>query len=188
MTTPILETQRLLLRPVVFDDHVWVQKLFSQWEVTRYMLAGAVPWPYPADGAHQFFTQKLMPRIEEGVTKAWTIIDKADSAPIGILNLKPGFTDGGHRGFWLDATRHGRGYMSEIVHKTTDYAFGPLAMPLMRMNNAKENTASAKLKINAGAVLIREEEVDFVAGRLTAQWWELTPAQWATSPLKLKFG
>lgn len=184
MTTPILETPRLHLRPIVMDDHVWVQQHFPEWDVVRYMLAGNVPWPYPADGAKQFFTDKLIPKTQSGVLQAWAIVEKASHTPIGVLNLKPGISGGGNRGFWLGTAWHGKGYMSETVRVTTDYAFGALGMPRLVLNNAKPNTASAKLKIKANAALIREEEMDFVGGRMMAQWWELTPKQWATSPLK----
>lgn len=39
---PILETSRLLLRPL--------QALFPHFEILQYMSA-AIPWPYPDDGA-----------------------------------------------------------------------------------------------------------------------------------------
>lgn len=184
MNVTPLETPRLKLRPIEFDDHKWVQQHFPVWEVVRYMLAGNVPWPYPDDGALQFFNAKIMPKTQSGELQAWAIIEKASNTPIGVLNLKPGISGGGNRGFWLGTPWHGKGYMSETVRVTTDYAFDTLGMPKLVLNNAKENTASAKLKINADATLLREEEMDFIAGRMTAQWWELTPERWRASRLK----
>jgi hypothetical protein len=47
---PVLETNRLLLRPLELSDAEQVQCLFPQWEIVQYLNA-VVPWPYPPDGA-----------------------------------------------------------------------------------------------------------------------------------------
>ena len=48
--TPVLETARLLLRPLELVDAEQIQQVFPQWEVVRY-LTDTIPWPYPKDGA-----------------------------------------------------------------------------------------------------------------------------------------
>ena len=47
--TPVLETDRLFLRPLELGDADQIQEIFPQWEVVRY-LSAEIPWPYPMDG------------------------------------------------------------------------------------------------------------------------------------------
>ena len=47
---PVLETERLILRPLREADASAVQRRFPQWEVVQY-LHDEVPWPYPDNGA-----------------------------------------------------------------------------------------------------------------------------------------
>jgi len=62
---PTLETRRLLLRPLELADAEQAQILFPHWEIVRH-LADAVPWPYPADGAHCFYRDVALPAVERG--------------------------------------------------------------------------------------------------------------------------
>lgn len=179
--TPILETPRLLLRPIKVEDSQWVQPLFSDYEVLKYM-HDTVPWPYPADGAAYFYEYKVMPKVRAGEQLVWAIVEKASTTPIGTLSLSP-HDDVDSRGFWLGRAWHGKGYMKEAVYVSTNFAFDKLRMPRLLLNNAKVNTASAKLKIMANATLQKEYDYGYVAGRLLRQDWLLTPDQWRTSPL-----
>ena len=51
--TPVLETGRLILRPLAPADAPAIQRRFPRWEIVRY-LNDRVPWPYPDDGAIRF--------------------------------------------------------------------------------------------------------------------------------------
>ena len=48
--TPVLETPRLILRPMRAGDVPAIQRRFPKWEIVQY-LHDEVPWPYPDDGA-----------------------------------------------------------------------------------------------------------------------------------------
>ncbi|MEX0578694.1 GNAT family N-acetyltransferase, partial [Enterobacter cloacae subsp. cloacae] len=50
MTIPTLTTERLLLKPLVAEDAVQIQKRYPCWEIVRYLVS-SVPWPYPDNGA-----------------------------------------------------------------------------------------------------------------------------------------
>lgn len=182
MTTPILEAPRLILRPSVFEDHVWVQQLFPHWDIVKHMNA-SVPWPYPADGARQYYEHVFMPDIASGKSLGWAVTEKASGVPMGVLQLTPK-SDTDNRGFWLGSSFHNKGFMSEAVVVTTDYAFGPLGMKRLLLNNAKDNAASGNIKLKANATLLEERESDYVCGKAIQQHWELRPDAWATSPMK----
>src|SRR5262250_689118 len=99
MTTPRLETARLLLRPLALEDADQVQALFPQWEIVRFLNA-VVPWPYPADGARTFYRDIALPAIARGEQWVWTLRLKTDPERlIGNISLMRSETD--NRGFWL---------------------------------------------------------------------------------------
>src|SRR5258708_2513522 len=129
--TPALETQRLLLRPLELADADRVQLLFPHWEIVKY-LNSVVPWPYPADGARQFYTEVALPAMARGEQWIWSIRlkDQADQL-IGSISL----ADGEHenRGFWLGLPWHGQGLMTEASDAVTDFWFNTLKRPVLRV-------------------------------------------------------
>src|SRR5262249_51106093 len=97
MTTPPLETARLLLRPLALEDAEQVQALFPQWEIVRHLNA-IVPWPYPPDGAFTYFRDTALPAIERGDQWNWTIRLKRDPGRI-IGNIALIRSEHENRGF-----------------------------------------------------------------------------------------
>jgi [ribosomal protein S5]-alanine N-acetyltransferase len=62
---PVLETARLLLRPLGVDDAGQIQAVFPQWAIVRF-LSRVVPWPYPADGALSYCRDVALPAMARG--------------------------------------------------------------------------------------------------------------------------
>ena len=69
--TPVLETERLLLRPLVPADAPAIQRRFPRWEIVRY-LNERVPWPYPDDGAVHFI-EICQGEMARGEKHHWSI-------------------------------------------------------------------------------------------------------------------
>ncbi|HWZ93039.1 MAG TPA: GNAT family N-acetyltransferase [Polyangiaceae bacterium] len=178
MITPILNTTRLVLRPLRATDEARLQALFPHYEVLKYMNA-AIPWPYPDDGATHFIESALagMAREERFV---WAIVEKAagDDLLIGCIDLFPTKTDD-NRGFWLGLPYQGKGYMTEAVAAVTDFAFDVVRLPRLVLNNAEPNLASHRLKEKAGAMILEiNEAVHCVGGVFRQIRWIHTPEQW----------
>jgi hypothetical protein len=57
ITTPILQTQRLTLRPLALSDAPAIQRHFNNWNIIKH-LAAVVPWPYPDNGAETFIARE----------------------------------------------------------------------------------------------------------------------------------
>ncbi len=180
--TPVLETSRLLLRPVTLDDAPAAQALFAHWDIVRY-LRDIVPWPYPADGTYTFYRDVLFPNMEAGKSLGWAVIERASGQFAGLLELCP-HDDEDNRGFWIGLPFQQKGYVTEAVTATTDYAFDVLGMTKLRLNNAAANIGSHRIKEKAGATLVEITEGEFVAGTLPKEIWELTPDAWRASPMK----
>ena len=77
MTIPTLTTERLLLKPLVAEDAVQIQKRYPCWEIVRYLVS-SVPWPYPDNGAENYVNNVALPDM------AKSFGDQAVDLNIGI--------------------------------------------------------------------------------------------------------
>lgn len=175
--TPILETPRLILRPLRLSDAPAVQRLFPQWEIVRHLLA-TVPWPYPEDGAETNLRDCLA-KMKRGEQFYWALTVKGgDGGLIGRIDLRPDAGDHEMRGFWLARTFWGRGLMTEAAEAVTAYAFDDLGWPELFVTNAASNLASHRIKEKQGFELIEVREDRFVEGPRPKEVWRLTAQAW----------
>ncbi|HEY7290841.1 MAG TPA: GNAT family N-acetyltransferase [Vicinamibacterales bacterium] len=176
MTTPALETRRLLLRPLAIEDAPQIQEQFPHWDVVRY-LAKVVPWPYPADGALVFLRDTALPAMARGDAWTWTIRLKTNPAQvIGSISLQK--SENKNRGFWLGLPWHRQGLMTEASDAVTDYWFDVLGFPVLRIPKAIANVGSRRISEKAGMRVVATFDRDFVSGRLPAELWEITAEEW----------
>jgi RimJ/RimL family protein N-acetyltransferase len=176
VTIPSLETHRLLLRPLTIEDADQVQILFPQWEIVKYLNA-VVPWPYPADGARTFYEQTALPAMARGDHWTWALFLKSEPGQlIGCISLVRGEHE--NRGFWLGLPWQGQGLMTEASDAVTDFWFDVLKFPVLRVPKAIANTASRRISEKQGMRVIAVVERDYVSGRLPAEIWEITAAEW----------
>jgi [ribosomal protein S5]-alanine N-acetyltransferase len=174
--TPPLATTRLILRPLQLEDAAETQVLFPHWEIVRY-LDVSVPWPYPVDGAHQFYRDVALPAMERGDTCSWSLrLKAAPEELIGAITLDRRGED--NRGFWLGLPWHRQGLMTEACDAVTDYWFDILGCPVLRVRKAIANTASRRISELAGMRVIGVEERAYVSGRHPAERWEITADEW----------
>ena len=175
--TPVLETERLILRPMRMEDAPATQRIFPQWEVVKYLHA-EVPWPYPDDGAAVNMVQCLE-QMARGEKFHWAITLKGgDDELIGRIDLWPDNGGRDMRGFWLDPVHQGRGLMTEAAERVTEYAFVELGWPHLWLNNAEENTASHRVKEKQGALLVDRTPRRYVSGEGIKITWLLMREAW----------
>jgi RimJ/RimL family protein N-acetyltransferase len=176
MTTPSIDTRRMLLRPLEIADATRIQELFPHWEVVKH-LNDRVPWPYPADGAHQFLRDVALPAMERGEQWSWSIRLKSDPHQlIGCISLMKGVHE--NRGFWLGLPWHGQGLMTEASDAVTDFWFNTLKYQVLRVPKAAANAASRRISEKQGMRMVARVERDYVGGRLPAEIWEITAEEW----------
>lgn len=177
--TPILETPRLLLRPLELADAEQTQILFPEWEIVRY-LANHVPWPYPPDGARMFYRDVALPAVERGEAWHWTLRLKTDPLHlIGSISLIKGEDE--NRGFWLGRPWQGRGLMTEACKVVTDFWFDTLKFSVLRVPKAVANTASRRISEKQGMRIVSTGDRDYVCGLLPSETWEITAPEWRAS-------
>ena len=180
MATPILETERLILRPLRPSDAPVAQKLIDNWNVVKF-LSSAVPWPYPSDGSEVFYRDILFPEIESGNAHAWAItIREFGDELAGTIDFYVELKGDrrGNRGFWLAEQFWGNGYMTEAVEAVNEFVFNELKLEKFWVSNALDNTASSKLKSSGIGRFVKEAEEDCVSGTVACEIWEITRDDW----------
>ena len=158
MTIPTLTTERLLLKPLVAEDAVQIQKLYPRWEIVRYMVS-SVPWPYPDNGAENYVNNVALPDKLMGIICLYDIEDN-------------------NRGFWLAPEFQGKGYMREASIAATDYWFNTLNKAVLRAPKAAANSRSRRISDSSGMRLVRTEKKAYVSGMLDSELWEITRDEW----------
>jgi [ribosomal protein S5]-alanine N-acetyltransferase len=177
-STPVLQTPRLVLRPLRSKDVPVIQKRFANWEVVRWLDA-KVPWPYPADGAATFVAASLA-EMARGERSHWAMVPRKGPADlIGVVSLWPddGVTHD-QRGFWLDPAWQRQGLMTEAANRVTDYAFRQLDWPCLWLSNAQDNQASRRIKEKQGARLVDMMIGRYVSGEISRMVWLLEREDW----------
>jgi len=176
LMTPVLQTTRLILRPLELADAEQVQIIFPHWEIVRY-LANRVPWPYPPDGAYKYYRDIALPAVAREEEWHWMLSLKSKPEQIiGGVTLRR--KENENRGFWLGLPWQGRGLITEACEVVTDYWFDVLKFPLLRVAKAVPNVASRRISENQGMRLVRHEEREYVSGRFMSEIWEITAEEW----------
>lgn len=172
----LLETPRLVLRPLEIADAEQTQRLFPHWEIVKF-LAKRVPWPYPDDGALTYYRDDALPAIARGEEWHWSL--RLKSGPpehIGVVSLMK--EENSNRGFWLGLQWQRQGLMSEAVEVITDFWFDQLGFSVMRVPKAVANAASRRISEKNGMRVVAVEQRDYVSGRFLTEIWETTADEW----------
>ena len=176
--TPVLETPRLVLRPLRRKDAPVIQHRFPRWEIVRHLDA-KIPWPYPSGGAAAHI-ETCLGEMVRGEKAHWAIIPKTGPADlIGVIDLWP--DDGvsrSQRGFWLDPEFQRQGLMTEAAERVTAYAFTELGWPHLWFSNAQDNHASRRIKEKQGARLVDLMIGRYVEGTGPQMVWQLQRQDW----------
>jgi RimJ/RimL family protein N-acetyltransferase len=176
---PIIETQRLVLKPLEMADAPAIQRLFPQWEIVQF-LGPQIPWPYPDDGAEAFLRDVALPAMEQGNAWHWSIRPKPEGNEfIGLISLKAEGDE--NRGFWLSTEWQGQGLMTEASLAVTDFWFGTLGQPVLRVPKAIRNIASRRISERMGMRVIWTGDRDYVCGREPSEIWEITAEEWRSN-------
>jgi [ribosomal protein S5]-alanine N-acetyltransferase len=176
--TPVLQTERLILRPLELRDAAAIQRLFDDWEVVRDLHAG-IPWPYPADGALTNTVESLG-KAARGERSYWAITLKGgEDQLIGRIDLWPFDPETRDmRGFWLGRPYWGRGLMTEAAERVTQYAFEDLGWDELWLCNRDTNAGSHRIKQKQGAEVVDLRPRDYVSGPGVSVTWRLTRQAW----------
>lgn len=172
---PILESRRLILRPLCLEDAPQIQDKLPHFEIVQY-LADKLPWPYPPTGAEDFIREIALPGIAAGKAWHWSLRPKASpNELIGVISLSLGEEN---RGFWIAKEWQRLGLMSEAAIVVTDFWFDQIGQEKLKIHKAIENHGSVKISQRSNMRLIGTEMRNYVGGKMESQLWEITKDAW----------
>lgn len=138
-----LSTERLTLRWLTADDAQALFDIFSDAAVTRYWSSG--PWTDMAQARSAI--DDIVAHYDAGSSLRLAIVLSATGEMIGSMNLYD-FKHGNRRcdiGYALAAAHWGKGYLTEAMRATLDYAFDTLELNRIEADIDPRNDASARL-------------------------------------------
>ena len=179
MSTPTLQTSRLILRPLALSDAPSIQRHFNNWNTIK-NLASVVPWPYPDDGADTFIRLQLGKVAAGEEIYLWVLVLlSGDEQAIGNIHFRPRADDPkGNRGFWLAEPYWNQGLMTEAIASVNDFAFRTLGIESFYVCNAVSNQASRRVKQKTGAEFVGYIELPHHGGQSRSEKWKVTRKGW----------
>ncbi len=146
----ILETERLILRPLELPDAPTIQRLASDYEIAATTLN--LPHPYP-EGAAETFIQGLIDKAETTMGCTLGMVRKADQQLMGVISIR---VDTQHQhadlGYWIGKPYWNQGYTSEAARRTVDYGFAELGLHRIYASYFSQNIASRRVMEKAGMI------------------------------------
>lgn len=143
MTEPILQTERLILRPIVPTDAPEIEKLAGAREVADGTLT--IPHPYPAGAAQQWMLAHAADHERNGsIVLAITRRDGGRVCGTIGLHVDPNH----HRaelGYWIGVPYWNRGYVTEAAGAVMQYGFSALGLRRIFAMHYSNNTASGRV-------------------------------------------
>ena len=154
MKTPILETDRLILRPFCLED---VQEVFECWEsdpvVAKYMF-----WTSHNDINKTIsWVKKEFSKIDADDWYRWAILSKetGDLLGTGLIYVEEEYAKF-EIAYNLGKKAWGFGYTTEAMQKVIKFAKEELAIKEIMGRHAKENPASGKILEKLGFTYIKD--------------------------------
>lgn len=145
---PIMETERLRLRPFTLADAEIVRALAGAPEVAATTLH--IPHPYP-DGAAAEWISTHESAAERGDSYTWAITRRPDGALLGAISLSINKAHNwAEMGYWLGLPFWNQGYTSEAARRVVVFGFTELGLHRIIAACLPRNPASARVMEKAG--------------------------------------
>lgn len=173
MPTTVLETERLVLRPLTVETALALVPLADNPNVARW--TAKLPHPY-TDADARSWVESLGPG-----DCVWTLHPKPGEAPIGGIGLHfPAEPDTAYLGYWIGEPYWGRGYTSEAARAAVDFAFQTLGVARVRAGLDAENKASLRIFEKLGMTFLDSVDEELPArGRIgRTEYYILEADQW----------
>ena len=156
MSSSLLETERLVLRPVRREDFPVIVALMGDYDVVKNL--SSAPHPYTFEDAEAFFIKQGESHWR-GEAHVFAVIRKSDGAFLGKngLHMKDGLFE---MGYWLGKPYWGQGFATEAARRVAQFAFGKLQVERIGAGWFEGNDASGNVLAKLGFVPSAVEQRD----------------------------
>lgn len=145
---PVLETERLRLRPFTLADAARVEELASDRRIAATTLQ--IPHPYPKGEAAEWISAQRQ-LVVKGNLYTFAMTTKRENTCIGAITLR---VNKQHQraeiGYWLGVPYWGCGYTSEAARRLVVYGFEELELNRIYASIMVKNEASRKVLVKSG--------------------------------------
>jgi ribosomal-protein-alanine N-acetyltransferase len=147
LNRPLLQTNRLTLRPLESRDAHDLARFVSDPEIARNTLR--IPYPYPLDLAVEWIA-KHQKELTENDEVVWAITMRDTHEFMGAIGIVPKPFDVAEIGYWLARAHWGRGYASEAAAEVIQYGFEQRTFNRIEAGVFSYNPASARVLEKCG--------------------------------------
>lgn len=146
---PILQAERVMLRPFQLSDASEVQRLAGDFAIAD--TTANIPHPYP-DGAAEQWIQSYSSRFAEGREVVFAIIIREENLLGGAIGLHQIDTENerAEMGYWIGVPFWGRGYCTEAAAAVITFGFTQLQLQRIFACHFKRNPASGRVMAKNG--------------------------------------
>ena len=154
MNYKIFETERLLIKPTLEEDAVFILELLNTPKWIKYIGDRNVK---TVASAKEYIKTKMLPQLKKLGYSNYTVIRKVDSVKIGTCGIydRDGI-EGVDIGFAFLPKYEKNGYAFESVNQLKNKAFNEFGLPLINAITVKDNLASQKLLEKLGLTFIKK--------------------------------
>ena len=141
----VIQTHRLVLRPVEVADAERFVQIQSNWNVVRMLRMADFPPTRESMSAWLATAQRERAR---GTAFRFAVVK--DGAVIGCADIDEIADGWGDLGYWLDEANWGDGFATEAAAAVRDFALADLELDGLRSGHAADNPASGKVLVRLG--------------------------------------
>lgn len=166
VTQPVIEAERLLLRPLRRSDEGLVAFYAGDRRVAE--MTTSLPHPLPPGAAEALVARAMAANREEHV---WAMDGSSmgQSEVLGLVTLRPVGSGQAEISYWVAPAFWNAGYASETVQALV--AANPLGNTHYFASVFQDNPASARVLTNAGFTYLGDAEAFCVARGATVPTW-----------------
>lgn len=145
---PILETERLILRPFKLSDADTVEKLAGDKQIASTTLN--IPHPYPKGGAKEWITTHES-KYNKGKRVVYAITLKKSGKLVGCISLAINVDHNqAELGYWVGVQYWNKGYCSEAGMALLEYGFETMKLNRIHACYLSRNPASGRVMDKLG--------------------------------------
>ena len=162
VSIPVLETERLRLRPFTFDDEAAVFALVSDPEVARFVRFEAHRTPAET----RAFLELVDRYYRRGEPFAWAIARREDGRLIGSCGFvsHAGERKSAEIGYWLGKPYWGKGYAAEAAQALVRFGFEQMGLERVEAKCFLENRAGQRVIEKLGMKFVGTDRSEMIKG------------------------